>query len=376
MFHKVTVEGVTGDNLEVTPTLEEQNFNGVYTSVSVDAIEGEEITITPSEEDQFADGVYTKVTVLGVPTPEFNANIVPQATFTVTTAVTEIGDLDCLNVTSMRSGFAGCENLTSINLKNTSHLSDLYYLFNGCKKLIKFNENNELDCSSATDLGYLFAGCENLTSIKLKNTSNASNIGNICKTCKSLVSFEIDDTSKVDSMSSAFASCKALKEITLDCPNVTSMASMFEENTGIEKITLTNTSKVKNMSRMFGMGWGNTPKLKTISQLDASSCTNLSSTFMSCAALTDFGGLINIGKGYTQASNNYSSYKIDLSACTLLTHDSLMNVINGLYDLNLTYNVAGGGTLYTQTLKLGSTNLAKLTADEIAIATNKGWNVS
>lgn len=28
-----------------------------------------------------------------------------------------------------------------------------------------------------------------------------------------------------------------------------------------------------------------------------------------------------------------------------------------------------------QTLQLGNTNKAKLTAEEIAIATNKGWNV-
>ena len=56
-------------------------------------------------------------------------------------------------------------------------------------------------------------------------------------------------------------------------------------------------------------------------------------------------------------------------------NESLMNVINNLYDLNLTYDVANGGTLYRQILRLGSTNLAKLTSDEIAIATNKGWDV-
>ena len=53
-----------------------------------------------------------------------------------------------------------------------------------------------------------------------------------------------------------------------------------------------------------------------------------------------------------------------------------MNVINNLYDLNLTYDVANGGTLYAQSLVLGSTNMDKLTAEEIAIATAKGWNVT
>ena len=71
----------------------------------------------------------------------------------------------------------------------------------------------------------------------------------------------------------------------------------------------------------------------------------------------------------TSQSANYYAYTINLSECTLLTHDSLMNVINKLYD------IATSGC-NTQSLTLGSTNLAKLTAEEIAIATNKGWTVS
>ena len=46
-----------------------------------------------------------------------------------------------------------------------------------------------------------------------------------------------------------------------------------------------------------------------------------------------------------------------------------MNAINDLYD------IASAG-VQPQKLVLGSTNLAKLTAEEIAIATNKGWTGS
>jgi hypothetical protein len=46
-----------------------------------------------------------------------------------------------------------------------------------------------------------------------------------------------------------------------------------------------------------------------------------------------------------------------------------MNVINYAYDL--TANGLSG-----QTLKFGATNLAKLTEDEIAIATAKGWTLT
>ena len=76
----------------------------------------------------------------------------------------------------------------------------------------------------------------------------------------------------------------------------------------------------------------------------------------------------NFGLGYTANENSTYSMLV-LSSCSNLTHDSLMDVINKLYDL------ASNGK-NSQKLVLGSTNLAKLTEEEIAIATNKGWTVS
>ena len=64
--------------------------------------------------------------------------------------------------------------------------------------------------------------------------------------------------------------------------------------------------------------------------------------------------------------------KIDLTnwgldTCTALTVDSLVSVINALPQLD-------SGTSYTCTI--GSTNLAKLTDEQKAIATNKGWTLN
>lgn len=106
--------------------------------------------------------------------------------------------------------------------------------------------------------------------------------------------------------------------------------------------------------------------LTTIPQLDTSKMTDIDYAFIGCSSLVNFGGLLNIGQAYlTTASANYSKYKYDLSSCTNLTHDSLMNVINNLYD------IATAG-VQSQQLVLGSKNIAKLTAEEIAIATEKG----
>lgn len=85
-----------------------------------------------------------------------------------------------------------------------------------------------------------------------------------------------------------------------------------------------------------------------------------------CSNLTNFGGFENLGKAF---KSNYSIY---MSSCTLLTHDSLMNVINNLYDINLNSNINNEICF----LSIGSTNIAKLTEEEIAIATEKKWTVS
>lgn len=58
---------------------------------------------------------------------------------------------------------------------------------------------------------------------------------------------------------------------------------------------------------------------------------------------------------------------LNLSKCVNLTHDSIMNVINGLADRT-------GQTALT--LTLGSTNLAKLSDTEKAIAVNKNWTLA
>lgn len=143
---------------------------------------------------------------------------------------------------------------------------------------------------------------------------------------------------------------------------------------GLKEIIFGENFDTSNVTYMYQMFYG-AKGLTTLPQFNAGKATNIIDSF-SIRGLVNFGGLLDLGKGYVQKSKNYNYYQLVLSTCTKLTHDSLMNVINGLYDLNLTYNVAGGGTLYTQTLNLGATNKAKLTAEEIAIATNKGWNVA
>lgn len=145
----------------------------------------------------------------------------------------------------------------------------------------------------------------------------------------------------------------------------TSCQYMFAGCVRLETIPQLNTSNVINMESMFS----SCEALTSIPLLDTSKVTSLWNLFNYCSQLTNLDGLENLGQAYdTTKAANTTSYGLTLSACTKLTHDSLMNIINNLYD------IATKGC-NTQKLTLGTTNKEKLTAEEIAIATNKGWTV-
>ena len=227
------------------------------------------------------------------------------------------------------------ENIKSENIKNGVDILGVTGNYVGNKyapRSIKFNyydgtdldyEIANLDTSNITDMHDMFKNCANLTHLDLSNF----------------------DTSKVTNMYAMFEYCQNLTTLNL---------------------TVFDTSKVTNMYNMFNY----CRKLSNIPKLNASNVTSVSSMFNYCNVLTDFGGLENLGQAYlTTQSANYSNYKLALSRSLQLTEQSLINVLNNLYDIKTK-------GCNPQQLVVGSTNLAKLTAEEIAIATNKGWSVS
>lgn len=171
----------------------------------------------------------------------------------------------------------------------------------------------------------------------------------------------------VTSMQELFSNCSSLNTISLlDTSKVTNMTGMFRACISLTTVPLLDTSKVTNMQEMFS----SCTSLTTIPLLDTSSIINIWRIFNNCSNIENIGGFQNLGNAYSKtASVNTYQYELSLSKLTKLTHDSLMNVINNLYD------IATKGCK-AQKLTLGTDNMAKLTAEEIAIATNKGWTVS
>ena len=105
---------------------------------------------------------------------------------------------------------------------------------------------------------------------------------------------------------------------------------------------------------------------KNIPELDASKVNYIQGAFINCTNLENFGGLLNLGQA-SPSTTVQERYALNLSTSNNLTHDSLMNVLNKVYDIS---------NKGTQIINLGDKNKAKLTAEEISICTAKGWSVS
>ena len=171
------------------------------------------------------------------------------------------------------------------------------------------------------------------------------------------------DTSNVTNMSYMFNECRYLNYVSpFNTSNVTDMSYMFGYCILLGSIPQLDTSKVTNMSNMFS----NCTYLESIPQLDTSNVTDMSNFFgySTINTLTDLGGFKDLGK----QSSMYGTSSRFLDSAPNLTHESLMNVINNLYDRK-------SNGLSTLTISFGTTNLNKLTDEEKSIAVNKGWTL-
>lgn len=124
-------------------------------------------------------------------------------------------------------------------------------------------------------------------------------------------------------------------------------------------------------------------KCKYIPTIDARNATNISYAFSSRAAVVEIEKLM-VSENTVFTNTFVSAYDLEkliiegtiatngfnIQWSTLLSHESLMSIINALQDCSEDTS----GTAHTITL--GETNKAKLTEEELNIAINKGWGWS
>lgn len=247
-----------------------------------------------------------------------------------------------------RNMFENCTSLVTVPKMDTSCVIDMYEMFYECSSLTAIPE---MDTSNVTTMFNMFSGCYSLATVPEMNTSRVTDMGGMFSRCSSLATVPGMDTSKVTDMGYMFNGCSSLTVIPeMNTSRVTGMGAMFSECSSLATVPGMDTSKVRDMHDMFYK----CNLLTSVPEMDTSNVYNMDTMFQGCTSLTDLGGFVGL------------KCNLDLSASSIITHDSLMNVINKAADV----------TASPATLTLGSTNLTKLSDEEKAIATAKGWTLA
>ena len=202
-------------------------------------------------------------------------------------------NLDVSNVIDMSGMFSETQisDLSSLAHWDTSNVTDMEELFNGCESLSNISSLSNWNTSNVTDMEGLFNGCKSLSDISsLANwdTSNVTNMSGMFRYCYNLSdisSLAHWDTSKVTDMSGMFDGCESLSNISplahWDTSKVTDMEGMFDDCGNLSDISpLANwdTSKVTRMDMMFE-DCSNLSDISPLANWDTSNVTTMASMF-------------------------------------------------------------------------------------------------
>ena len=340
----------TLENLEITPRVFEQKFNHPnsygYDEITVKAME-----VNLQEKEITDDGVYTadsEYDGLGkviVNTEEtimkkyLDTNIKDNPKGGAKAFIKKLPKIDISEATSLANFCDGFMSLKEAPDLDTSHILSMYKMYNQCREL---DGTVNIDGSSCTTMENIFNECYKIKKIIFNNTSNVTNFTYAFRQCQELESIEGIDTGNATVLSQIFAGCNAL--------------------TGLPYL---DTKNVQNFSMSF-----HSLSIVNLQLLEAGNCNNMSEAFTYLTYLKNFPGMHDLGKAYdTTKQANYGNYTFKLTSSAGLTHESLVSIMNNLYDIKTK-------GCKTQSLYIGSKNVAKLTAEEIAIATSRGWSVS
>lgn len=367
----------------------------------------QEKTIVPKKEKQevVADIPYdglSKVTVQEIPTqyiiPSGDIQITENGTYDVnnyasaevnvpekvlgTKTITENGtynatndNLDGYSQVSVETSGVDINDYFEINARGGDQRIGFGNWTNSVKKLPAFSLIN-----GVYNMNYMYYGFQG-ENIDLSNidTSNITRMVSCFQNCSKIKNLDVSkfNTSNVTDMNQMFSNCEKLVSLDLsnfDFSKNTNFFYFFNACYNLENIIFpSNIGEVSSPTRIDGM-FRSCVVLKTVPLIDASKVITVSNLFYEAYKITNLGGFRNLGQAYvTTQSANYNNYTLDLHYCSSLTEQSIINVLNNLYD------IATKGC-NTQSVKLGSTNLAKLTSEAgqqaLTNAQTKGWTVS
>lgn len=250
-------------------------------------------------------------------------------------------------------------DLTMISPKNETSLN---YLFEKNTNLININVSN-WDTSNITSLKGAFAQIPNLESVDFADwdVSNVTVFYAMFDGCRKLKTIDVSkwDTRSAINMGWMFNgnNLQSLDVSNFNTSKVTIMFAMFSGSQSLTQLDISNfdTSNVLDFGRVFSY-WGNVCEELNISGLNLTKCTSMNDTFRSSS--------FKVIRCDGLQLPNIDMSKIGLNSSTELTVDSIVGLLTALPQSDKGYS-----------FQIGSNNIAKLSDEQKAIATNKGWTL-
>ena len=308
--------------------------------------------------------------------------------------------------------FSGFRNLRNVQLNN--ELSEIgARAFYNCENLdvtieygLTIGENAFYGCggvnmvtdtkpSYTLDANDTFYGCDGLTVFIPEGTTTIAE--EAFKGCEVITELVTPNT-VTEIQTKAFMDCSHLKKATIisNASEFRLLMGTFSQCYNLEEVTLPSTIKVINaytFYKNYNLKRINIPdnliRIETGAFFQCNSLINITlpsgvqhlrnHAFYDCRGLTDVtipNSVMSFGTdAFSKCSNlenvvlesGFNASGLDLSASTKFSVDTMIAMFNALADLT---------GQQAKTLTLGSTNLAKLSNEQIAIATQKNWTLA
>lgn len=316
-----------------------------YFGIYAENTDGDEIKTSKIAEYEVKQGIATKA--------EAESNLIKAATTEIKAELERIKatHTDTSVITDFTSFFAHGLRSEIIGKVDTSNALKITSMFNGYNTLEEVPPMNTSKCKT---FDTVFYNCSKLKTAPELDTSNGESFNAMFNGCGALEAPPNYDTGKAEILSSMFSGCSTMRgSVTLDTKSCTTLSSTFQNCTVLGEIIFTDTSKVIQWVGTFNQcKW-----LHTIKNLSLPYGGYSSTTFFNCLDLQN----VTFGVVKIKDSN------FTLTSSSKLTAESIVSLFNALVDNT-------GGTVYT--IRLGSTNLAKLTTKQKTIAYDKNYQLA
>lgn len=383
------------ENLEVTPTTNQQIFNhqnsygydnvvvnavdntidenitpnNIRTGVRILGVDGnlepdkpnqeKEVTPTKQEQNIFADTGYELGKVVVKPIP--SEYVVP------------IGSVDIVE-----NGVYDVTSVAEATVNTPVPFGTKEITENGTYDVTNYESANvnvpipTLGTKTIIENGTYNASDDNLGGYSSLEVNVPSTLENITKLSTSDSSYNaiynmLDNQPLVSEFDTTIVAIPTRSDGTplLDTSGVINGGYYFRNCSNLKIIPKIDTSNLEKANYMFN-GCTN---LTTIAELDFGNVYTVENMLYNTNTIVNMGGFKDLGKSYDKLSGD--KYR-NLFTGAVASHESLVNIINKVYNLN------NNSSAKTSTIKVYVKNSAynELTEEEIAIATAKGWSVS